>query len=137
MNITIYRGVRGNSNGVPETDRRKVGDRVAKAERKKPIDTGKTTSLDFESRFDKLNANVAELESGRLSLDESLKAYRDGIDLVGQCRAILEQAQARVESIENIEESGVIVSEPLDLETESHEALRSAETAFKTGDEPF
>jgi len=110
---------------------------VAKAERNKPIDTGKTKSLDFESRFDKLNEYVTELESGRLSLDESLKAYRDGIDLVGQCRAILEQAQARVESIENVEESGVIVTEPLDLETEKHEALRSSEAGSTTGDEPF
>lgn len=110
---------------------------MAKAERKKTLESGTTDRLDFETRFDKLNACVAELESGRLSLDESLKAYRDGIDLVSQCRTILEQAQARVESIESVEESGEIVTGPLELETERHEALRSVETDISKEDEPF
>ncbi|MBI1322617.1 exodeoxyribonuclease VII small subunit [bacterium] len=93
--------------------------------------------LDFESQFDKLNACVADLESGRLSLDESLNAYRTGIELVSRCREILEQAQARVASIESLDESGEPRTAPLDLEVESHAALRKPETISSPDDEPF
>lgn len=110
---------------------------MARAERKKPVENGDIGELDFESQFDKLNACVADLESGRMSLDDSLKAYRDGIELVSRCRAILETAQARVESIENVEESGEIGTAPLDLETERHEALRTAGPSRPEADEPF
>lgn len=93
--------------------------------------------LDFESQFDKLNACVADLESGRLSLDESLNAYRTGIDLVGRCREILDQAQARVASIESLDETGEPRTSPLDLEVESHQALRKAETGSPPHEDPF
>lgn len=110
---------------------------MARSDKKKLVENGDMGELDFESQFDKLNACVADLESGRMSLDDSLKAYRDGIDLVSRCRAILEKAQARVESIESVEDSGAIGTTPLDLETERHEALRSAEPNTASGDEPF
>ncbi len=93
--------------------------------------------LDFESQFDKLNACVADLESGRLSLDESLNAYRAGIELVGRCREILEQAQARVASIESLDETGEPRTSPLDLEVESHQALRKPDAGSTPGEDPF
>lgn len=110
---------------------------MAKSEKKTNPEAVEAGRLDFESRYEKLNACVAELESGRLSLDESLKAYRDGIDLVSQCRAILEQAQAQVESIESIDETGEYASRPLDLETERHEALRSLDADTANSEDPF
>jgi len=110
---------------------------VAKAERKKDQEHSGVNRLDFESQFDKLNACVSELESGRLSLDESLNAYRTGIELVGRCREILEQAQARVASIESLDESGEPRTAPLDLEVESHEALRKPGAGSTPVEDPF
>ena len=110
---------------------------MAKAERKKGQESPETNRLDFESQFEKLGACVADLESGRLSLDESLIAYRAGIELVGRCREILEQAQARVASIESLDESGEPQTLPLELEVESHEALRKSGRGSTSDEDPF
>lgn len=110
---------------------------VARAERKNEKANVGGDRLDFESQFEKLNACVTSLESGQLSLDESLKAYRAGIELVGRCRVILEQVQARVESIDSIEENGELKSSPLNLEVESHSAFRKPGPESLSDDEPF
>lgn len=60
-------------------------------------------SIDFEKKLQDLEALVAKLETGELSLEESLKAYENGIALTRECQGILEKAQLRIEmaSIEN------------------------------------
>ena len=63
----------------------------------------KDKSIDFEKKLQDLEALVAKLETGELSLEESLKAYENGIALTRECQGILEKAQLRIEmaSIEN------------------------------------
>lgn len=60
-------------------------------------------SIDFEKKLQDLETLVAKLETGELSLEESLKAYENGIALTRECQGILEKAQLRIEmaSIEN------------------------------------
>ena len=42
----------------------------------------------FESNLINLEKIVSELESGQLSLEESLEKYKKGIDLVKKCNTI-------------------------------------------------
>lgn len=57
----------------------------------------KDSSMDFEKKLQDLEALVAKLETGDLSLEESLAAYEKGIGLTRECQLMLEKAQLRVE----------------------------------------
>ena len=80
--------------------------------------------LNFEAHYKALGDCVAALESGRLSLDESLASYQNGIGLVQRCRTILGQAQAKVEKLNAIEADGTIQTQPLQLDVETPEAMK-------------
>ena len=54
-------------------------------------------SMNFEKKLNELEALVTKLETGELSLEESLKAYETGIALTGECQSMLEKAQLRIE----------------------------------------
>ncbi len=54
-------------------------------------------SMNFEKKLNDLEAIVAKLETGELSLEESLKAYESGIFLTSECQSLLEKAQLRIE----------------------------------------
>ncbi len=51
----------------------------------------------FESALKKLEEVVRRLESGDLSLDDSLKAFEEGMKHVGFCAKKLNEAEKRVE----------------------------------------
>ena len=51
----------------------------------------------FETALKKLEEVVRRLEGGELSLDESLKAFEEGVKLAGFCSAKLNEAEKRVE----------------------------------------
>lgn len=51
----------------------------------------------FEKSLEKLETIVSSLESGDLTLDESIKAFEEGMKLAGRCEAKLEEAQQKVE----------------------------------------
>ena len=53
--------------------------------------------IKFEEALKKLEKIVADLEAGKLPLDESLKKYEEGIRLAQSCSKILETAQKKVE----------------------------------------
>ena len=54
-------------------------------------------SMNFEKKLNELESLVAKLETGELSLEESLKAYEEGIALTSDCQNLLEKAQLRIE----------------------------------------
>ena len=51
----------------------------------------------FEAAMKDLESIVSQMESGSMSLEESLGAYEKGIALFRQCQSMLEQAQQRVQ----------------------------------------
>ncbi len=53
----------------------------------------------FEEALSDLETLVEQLESGDLSLDESLKQFKRGVELTRHCQSILEQAQQTVEQL--------------------------------------
>ena len=52
----------------------------------------KNNSKDFESSLEKLEEIVAELESGDLPLEKSIKAFEEGIKLTRHCQNLLSKA---------------------------------------------
>jgi exodeoxyribonuclease VII small subunit len=58
-----------------------------------------TTGLSFEEALARLEDVVARLETGTLSLDESLREYEQGVALSRHCALYLREAEARVEML--------------------------------------
>lgn len=57
-------------------------------------------TLSFETAMAELEQLVAEMELGRLTLDDSLAAYRRGAELAAFCRSRLDDAQQQVRVLE-------------------------------------
>ena len=56
---------------------------------------------DFEHALSELEALVAKLEKGEMTLDESLQQFKRGVELTRRCQKILDQAQQVVEQLSN------------------------------------
>jgi len=54
----------------------------------------------FEAAMAELERIVADMEAGKLSLEDSLAAYQRGAELLGFCRGRLEDAQQQVRMLE-------------------------------------
>ena len=57
----------------------------------------KTETINFEEAKDKLNELVDKLEQGGLSLEDSLKAFEEGVGLTRQCQKALKDAEQKVQ----------------------------------------
>ncbi|MBI3243531.1 MAG: exodeoxyribonuclease VII small subunit [Chloroflexi bacterium] len=55
--------------------------------------------LSFEKAFAELEAIVAKLESGQLSLDEALAWFERGQALAAQCSSLLDAAELKVKQL--------------------------------------
>ena len=55
----------------------------------------------FEAQLARLEAIVAELEAGDLSLEESLSRFEEGVKLSKQCQVNLNEAEQRVNQLTN------------------------------------
>jgi exodeoxyribonuclease VII small subunit len=51
----------------------------------------------FEAALERLETIVAELESGELGLEQSLKLFEEGVKLARICNVRLEEAERKVE----------------------------------------
>lgn len=56
-------------------------------------------SIDFEHALAQLEALVEKMETGSLSLEESLRAFERGVRLARHCQTVLEQAELRVKAL--------------------------------------
>jgi len=57
-------------------------------------------ALSFEQALDELDALVRRMESGELSLDDSIAAYRRGAELARICQGKLAQAELEIKRLE-------------------------------------
>ena len=55
--------------------------------------TKEDKEMQFEEAFKRLEAIVGNLESGDLSLEESMKLFEEGIGLTEACKSRLEDAE--------------------------------------------
>lgn len=57
-------------------------------------------AISFEAALAELERVVSDMESGQLSLEDALAAYKRGAELLQQCRARLDDAQQQVRILE-------------------------------------
>ncbi len=55
----------------------------------------------FEAAIAELEGLVAAMEAGNLSLEDSLAAYKRGMELTGYCQKALADAEQQVKILEN------------------------------------
>lgn len=84
--------------------------------------------IKFEQALSKLEKIVEEMESGELSLDDSLKKYEEGMKLSLFCTKKLKEAEKKIEILIQDKE-GNLKAEPFDSETLKEETT--------TGEPPF
>jgi len=79
-----------------------------------PMDPINAKSLKFEDALDRLEKIVTQIEEGKVSLEESIEQYGLGIDLIKQCRAILDQAEKKIQLLGRGDGGGLEVSGELE-----------------------
>jgi exodeoxyribonuclease VII small subunit len=84
-----------------------VGDRKGKDEDRESGD-----ELNFEQALERLEEVVADLESGRLSLEESLSRFEEGMRLSKLCQQKLKGVELKIEKL--VAENGGMKARPLD-----------------------
>ena len=70
----------------------------------------------FEEMINELENIVRNLESGRVGLEDALKAYQDGMNLKKACEAKLASAKEQIDKLV-IEADKIAGKEPFDIET--------------------
>ena len=71
--------------------------------------------LSFEEAMENLEKVVSDLEAGKLSLDESVKRFEEGMKLSKHCNEILEKAEKQINVLVE-KENGEMIEEPFDTE---------------------
>lgn len=74
-------------------------------------------AADFETSLAELQTLVERLESGELSLEDSLGAFEQGIRLTRDCQAALSQAEQKVQIL--LERHGEPEPAPFDVDTQA------------------
>ncbi|MFZ6047568.1 exodeoxyribonuclease VII small subunit [Pseudomonas sp. CR3202] len=77
----------------------------------------KKATPDFEQSLADLQALVERLESGELSLEDSLSAFEQGIRLTRECQAALNQAEQKVQIL--LERDGQLEEAPFDADEQA------------------
>ena len=62
--------------------------------------------MDFEKKLDRLEEIVEKMESGELSLEESLKNFEEGVKISKECHQQINEAEQKVKVLLNISEDG-------------------------------
>lgn len=78
----------------------------------------KAKKIDFEASLQQLERLVDQMEEGDLSLEDSLKAFENGVKLTRDCQQALQEAEQKVQLL--VEQNGELVTQPFD-ESEDRE----------------
>jgi len=73
------------------------------------------TTRNFEDALKKLENIVHKIEEGQMSLEETLKAFEEGVKLARFCQSKLDEAQKKVEILMK-DEKGNLRSRPFQEE---------------------
>jgi exodeoxyribonuclease VII small subunit len=68
----------------------------------------------FEECLSELEAIVAELESGKLGLNDALARYEQGVKHLKSCHELLERAERKIQLLSGIDADGNPITEPFD-----------------------
>jgi len=75
-------------------------------------------TINFEQSIDELESLVEALESGTLSLEDSLKAFEKGVRITRECQDALKEAEQKI-SLLSQNSQGVISANAFDQPEES------------------
>ena len=64
-----------------------------------PAENTPVDQLSYEQAFAELEASVAALESGQHSLDETLRLFERGQELVRHCASLLDKAELKIQRL--------------------------------------
>ena len=76
-----------------------AADTVENAAGDETADAGEGGKLSYEQAFAQLEQLVSKMESGKLTLDESIKAYEEGTKLVKYCESELARYEAVIKKM--------------------------------------
>ena len=65
-------------------------------------------SPSLEDTFDKLEDILGQMESGELTMNESFKKYKEGIELVKKCSLMIDQVEKEMIIINDDKDSEMI-----------------------------
>jgi len=77
-------------------------------------DAKKGRKLSFEQALAKLDKIVTAIEEGEVPLEQSIDKYAEGVELVKQCRQILDRAERKIQLLGKGEGGGLEVTGELD-----------------------
>ncbi len=70
--------------------------------------------MDFEKKLARLEEIVVKMESGNLSLEDSLKLFEEGVKNSRECQKQLSEAEEKVKVLVSVDKKGQAVTEDLD-----------------------
>ncbi|MDG0979244.1 MAG: exodeoxyribonuclease VII small subunit [Halieaceae bacterium] len=74
-------------------------------------------TLDFEAAMSRLEILVSQMESGELTLEQSVAVFEEGVMLSKQAQAALQAAEQKVKIL--MESNGELTAEPFVIESPS------------------
>ena len=74
----------------------------------------------FEAMMERLQELVGRLETGNLTLEESIQAFEEGMALVRKCTGVLSQAEQRIVKLTR-DATGQPVAVPMESESDEGE----------------
>ncbi len=77
----------------------------------------KAKAVNFETALAELEKLVQGMESGELSLEDSLQAFEKGMQLSRDCQQALAEAEQKVQLL--MEKNGELLSKDLDVDSAS------------------
>jgi exodeoxyribonuclease VII small subunit len=77
------------------------------------------STVNFEAALEELEQLVERMETGELSLEESLKAFERGVALTRDCQKALKDAELRVQALTETEEG--LALEDVDADEFEHD----------------
>ncbi len=67
----------------------------------------------FEQALAKLEAIVRDVEEGKIGLQESIRRYEEGMNLLKRCRSVLADAEMKIQKLQETAE-GDLRAEPFE-----------------------
>ena len=81
----------------------------------------KDRELKFEPAMERLEKIVRELEGGKLTLEDSIARFEEGVKLARELRDYLDSARQRVEALVGEDADGRPLLEPFEEEADEEE----------------
>ncbi|MDX9730326.1 MAG: exodeoxyribonuclease VII small subunit [Bdellovibrionales bacterium] len=77
--------------------------------------------MEFEKKLKRLEDIVEKMESGELSLDDSLKLFEEGVSLSRDCQSQLSSAEEKVKVLLSVDDDGRAETRDFELDSADEE----------------